>query len=161
MIEMGLSDSQIAGALHIKKSVIAELRANSGNAGNSIAGELREGKKNVQSKKTVKPEKGAGETGRAGDPDNINPENGPGGDPGGAPDISKQSDPGPGDQGPAGDPGATGIKFVGGKKHMAKKKENDPDPDEFEYECPHCHFEFNEKSDTCPSCGGSLSGYDD
>jgi DNA-directed RNA polymerase subunit RPC12/RpoP len=38
---------------------------------------------------------------------------------------------------------------------------NSDEKEEFEYECPHCHYEFNSRSDTCPSCGGSLSGYDD
>jgi len=137
MIDMGLSDSQIAGALHIKKSLIAE---------------LREGGKNVQSKENIKPEKEAGEPAGSGDPGKDT-------------DVGEMPpDPGSDSEGPAGppgDPGPGGINFVGGKKHMAKKKENDPDPEEYEYECPHCHFEFNEKSDTCPSCGGSLSGYDD
>jgi predicted transcriptional regulator len=52
-----------------------------------------------------------------------------------------------------------GITFIGGKK---KHKEPEPvEEEEFEYECPHCRYEFNSRSDTCPSCGGSLSGYDD
>ena len=52
-----------------------------------------------------------------------------------------------------------GIKFVGGKK---KHKEPKPvEEKEYEYECPHCHHEFNERSENCPSCGWSLSGYDD
>ena len=65
-------------------------------------------------------------------------------------------------QGPTGNTQSTGIKFIGGKKHMGKKGEKpDQDPEEKEYECPHCHHEFNEKSDKCPSCGGTLSGYED
>ena len=153
MLDMGLSITQIAGALHIKKAVVAGVLAETGksNAGGN-AGESREGKKNVQSSKTTKTKKEAGKTGGDGDPSqdkNIG-EMSP--DPGNAPE---------GSEGPTGDPGSTGIKFIGGKKHMAKKKEGDPDPEEKEFECPHCHHEFNERSDTCPSCGKTLSGYDD
>ena len=106
------------------------------------------------SKKTTSPKKKAGGGGNRAPHLSINEDRGgesadpsqgihPTGETGGDPDAGQ----------------ATGIKFIGGKKHMGKK--GDPDPEEFEYECPHCHHEFNEKSDTCPSCGGSLSGYDD
>jgi hypothetical protein len=154
MIEMGLSISQIAGALHIKKAVVAGILAETGksNAGGNAGAISREGKKNVQSKETIKPKKEAGKTGGDGDPSpgkNIG-EMPP--DPGNAPE---------GSEGPTGNTQSNGIKFIGGKKNMANKKENDPGPEEFEYECPHCHHEFNERSDTCPSCGGSLSGYED
>ena len=164
MIEMGLSVSQIAGALHIKKAVIAGIIAetgksnaggNAGNpiagnpiAGNPIAGELREGKKDVQSSKTTKIKKDAGKSEGDEAPDNIESERG---------ERSSVDQHGNLPEG-----SGEGIKFIGGKKHMGKKGENqDQAPEEFEYECPHCHHEFNEKSDTCPSCGGSLSGYDD
>jgi len=76
MIEMGLSISQIAGTLHIKKTIVAGILAERGKsiAGKSIAGGnagtiLRESEKNVQSKKTVKPKKEAGEPGGSGNPD--------------------------------------------------------------------------------------------
>lgn len=46
-------------------------------------------------------------------------------------------------------------------ENYAELTGNSDEKEEFEYECPHCHYEFNSRSDTCPSCGGSLSGYDD
>lgn len=152
MILTGLTDSQIAGALHIKKSVVAELRGNVPIAGNPIAGTIsKEVEKNVQSSKTTKIKKEAGKAGGSRDPSQNKNIGSMPPDPDDAP--KGQGEP----EGPAGDPKSTGIKFIGGNQHMKKKTGKSGAEDEFEYECGNCGHEFNEILEKCPKCGYNLS----
>ena len=55
-------------------------------------------------------------------------------------------------EGSTGNPESTGIKFVGGNKHIRIKSK-----EEYEYECGHCGYEFNEILEKCPKCGYELT----
>ena len=131
MLRDGFTDTEIAGALKIRKNVISDFRKSE---------MVQNARKTIENKQT------AGKLGRDGDPGKTKDKE----------DQQRDSDQlhtnGSTDSGESiGEP-TTGITFVGGKKDMNKKETSE----EFDCECDQCGHEFNGTPSKCPKCGAEL-----
>lgn len=127
MIKGGFSDSEIAGALKIGVSTVANYRGGNDVRNETIKGGRRSRKTDIN--------------GRSGDPhvnrdkkrkrkskrDNQD-----------VPTIGEGTTETTGDK---------GINFIGGKKSMPKENSEE------EYECDQCHHIFTGQPKHCPGCG--------
>jgi len=132
MLRDGFTDTEIAGALKIRKNVISDFRKTEG---------VKNARKTIENKQT------AGKLGRGRDPGKTKNQE----------DQQRDSDQlddngshGAGES--IGEP-TTGITFVGGNTMVKGEKDSS---EELDWECAECGHEFNGKPARCPKCDTEL-----